>query len=212
MPVYIPSLLSLFLGLLFLLPVHITEISTMIWFPCLSYFALDWLQTSLITQMYPAHRNTSNFSSCPSTPDAPAGSAAGCTSQQSHVFCSPHTVLGLFRIYLIMFIISLPLKRENLSFKDVKETAASYMVVLSDGFSETLAGWENRGVSWFGSGRGVHKDRMIYLYFSWVASVHLSGVIGTRLVNSPVWASIHTDYIWMKLLIDNIANQGALIT
>lgn len=60
------------------------------------------------------------------------------------------------------------------------------MVVLSDGFSETLADWESRGVSWFGSGHGVYKDRMIDLYFCWVSSVHLGGVTGNKLVNSPV--------------------------
>lgn len=81
------------------------------------------------------------------------------------------------------------------------------MVVLSDGFSETLADWENRGVSWFGSRHGVYEDRMIYLYYCWVASIHLSGVIGNRLVHSPMLASMHTDYIWMKLLIDNIDNM-----
>lgn len=68
MPVSIHGLLSLLLGLLFLLPVHVTEISTVIWFPCLSYFTLDWsypsiffsvlfLQTSLISQIYPAQEH-----------------------------------------------------------------------------------------------------------------------------------------------------------
>lgn len=64
------------------------------------------------------------------------------------------------------------------------------MVVLSDGFSETLADWENRQVSWFGSAHGAYKDRMIYPYldaeepFCWVSSVHLSGVVGIELLRT----------------------------